>query len=122
MEKIDKDKLILPGVILLASIVLGGFFYASQLSKQNSIERQQGLKLEGERRSEELKMLKEQEDKQVRQNCYNEAEEQAKNLLKTKAGLKGGDIYKQAIENDLFLKDDLDKSYEDCLSKNGLKK
>lgn len=38
----DKTKLILPICILLGCIILGGFVYASQLNKQQSIERQQG--------------------------------------------------------------------------------
>lgn len=37
----DKHKLILPISILLECIILGGFIYASQASKQRSIERQQ---------------------------------------------------------------------------------
>jgi len=39
------NKLSLPAVILIASIVLGGFYYASQINKQRSIERQQEIKM-----------------------------------------------------------------------------
>ena len=53
MEKFNK--LSFPAVILMASIILGGFFYASQVNKQRSIERQQEI---------ELKAKKEQEDKE----------------------------------------------------------
>ena len=42
----DKSKLVLPITILLASIILGGFYYASQVNKQKSIERQQAVKIE----------------------------------------------------------------------------
>jgi len=35
------NKITLPIVILIASVILGGFFYASQVNKQHSIERQQ---------------------------------------------------------------------------------
>ncbi|MFH1822867.1 MAG: hypothetical protein ABH830_04150 [Patescibacteria group bacterium] len=38
------NKLSLPVVILIASIVLGGVYYASQVNKQLSIERQQDIK------------------------------------------------------------------------------
>lgn len=41
MEKFNK--LSLPAVILIASIVLGGLFYASQVSKQRSIRCNFGL-------------------------------------------------------------------------------
>lgn len=50
MEKLNK--LSLPAVILIASIILGGFFYASQVSKQKSIERQQQIKIERERQDQ----------------------------------------------------------------------
>lgn len=49
------NKFIWPLAIILASIVLGGSFYAVQISKQESIERQQSLELEEERRIEGLK-------------------------------------------------------------------
>jgi hypothetical protein len=42
------NKLTLPATIIIASIILGGFFYASQVNKQKSIEKQQGLELEQE--------------------------------------------------------------------------
>lgn len=58
----DKDKSItqklsLPIAIVLASIILGGFFYAVQVNKQNSIERQQELELQEERRQHEAELL-----------------------------------------------------------------
>jgi len=49
--KIDFDKLnklTLPATILIVSIILGGFYFATQVNKQRSIERQQELKLEQE--------------------------------------------------------------------------
>lgn len=50
MDKLNK--LILPASILIGSIVLGGFLYASETNKQNSIERQQAIKLEEDARVE----------------------------------------------------------------------
>lgn len=49
------NKLSLPAVILIASVILGGFYYASQVNKQRSIERQQQIKLQEDRRIEEAK-------------------------------------------------------------------
>lgn len=40
------NKLSLSTTILIASVIIGGFYYASQVNKQNSIERQQEAKLE----------------------------------------------------------------------------
>ena len=48
MDKLNKFSL--PAVILIASIILGGFFYASQVNKQRSIERQLQVKIEQEKR------------------------------------------------------------------------
>ena len=38
------NKLSLPTTIIIASLILGGFYYASQVNKQQSIERQQEIK------------------------------------------------------------------------------
>ena len=50
MEKLNK--LSLPATILIASIILGGFYFASQVSKQRSIERQQQIKIEQDKADE----------------------------------------------------------------------
>lgn len=51
MEKLNK--LSLPATILIASIILGGFYYASQVSKQKSFEKQQQIELQA--KAEEYK-------------------------------------------------------------------
>lgn len=58
----DKNKLILPITILLGCIILGGAFYAVQASKQKSIEKQQTLKMEEDRRIADAKA---EEDKKA---------------------------------------------------------
>lgn len=46
---LDKiNKLSLPVVIIIASIILGGSYYVTQVNKQRSIERQQQLELQQE--------------------------------------------------------------------------
>jgi len=73
------NKLTLPATILIASIVLGGFFYASQVNKQHSIERQQEIKIETEKQDQLAKELKEQQAKeeaeQALNTCITDAEE-----------------------------------------------
>jgi len=49
------NKLTLPATIIIASIILGGFFYASQVNKQQSIEKQQQIKLQDDRQQQEVK-------------------------------------------------------------------
>lgn len=76
----NKQKLILPISIILGCIILGGFFYASQVSKQNSIERQQfnerlrekqeqESKLEIERMKEEESLIREAEKQSNIDSC-----------------------------------------------------
>ena len=60
-KNVFKQRLILPISILFGCIVLGGFIYASQISKQNSIERQQEFKLQ-EIRHDKMKKLKNKEN------------------------------------------------------------
>ena len=69
------NKLSLPAVILIASVIFGGFYYASQVSKQKSIEKQQQIKIEQERQDQLAKELKEQEvkaevDKRAELNAF----------------------------------------------------
>ncbi|MEK7515614.1 MAG: hypothetical protein AAB555_01605 [Patescibacteria group bacterium] len=59
MEKLNK--LSLPATILIASIVLGGFYYASQVSKQNSIEKQQKIELQAKKDQENVAALEAQQ-------------------------------------------------------------
>ena len=61
-------------------------------------------------------------EKAVRKECSDSSGAAAKQLLKTKAGLAGSEGLKEGAEKNLFLKEDFDKFYEDCLSTNGLKK
>ncbi len=97
MDKINK--LILPITILTSSIILGGFFYASQVNKQKSIEKQQQIKIEQEKQDQSAKELKEQEAKdqteQALNICLSEADNSLKNsfiaLCKDDKRISGGD-------------------------------
>jgi len=56
-ESIGKlNRLSLPATILIASIILGGFFYASQVNKQQSIERQQQIELQAKKDADQAKV------------------------------------------------------------------
>lgn len=75
MDKVNK--LLLPITILLASIILGGFYYATQVNKQQSIEKQQRLELEAEA------LDREQEKKEYiakrKLECYDIEQKERKN-------------------------------------------
>ena len=62
----NPNKLIWPITIITASLILGGFIYASELIKQRSIERQQEVKIANEREVAE-------ERKRELETCLDEA-------------------------------------------------
>ncbi|MBU4479898.1 hypothetical protein KKG48_00435, partial [Patescibacteria group bacterium] len=47
----------LPIVILIASIILGSFYYAVQINKQNSIKEQQWVQLQAEKNKQDLEYM-----------------------------------------------------------------
>lgn len=57
MDKIEEkiNKLSLPATILIASIILGGAFYATQVNKQQSIEKQQQIELKAKAEADQAK-------------------------------------------------------------------
>ena len=52
MEESKKNKLNIPTAIVLGCLILGGAFYAIQVNKQKSIEKQQQIELEAEKEQE----------------------------------------------------------------------
>ena len=58
MDKLNK--LSLPVSIIIASLILGGFYYASQVNKQKSIENQQRIEKEAELEEKELTAKREE--------------------------------------------------------------
>lgn len=68
----EKHKIILPISILLGCIILGGFFYATQVSKQKSIEKQQQIDLRA--KQTELQAKAEQDKREYvvkrKKDCY----------------------------------------------------
>lgn len=55
----DKNKWILPVSILLGCVILGGFYYGSQVSKQRSVDKQQAIKTEMEKKADYFEKKKE---------------------------------------------------------------
>jgi len=73
MEKLNK--LSLPVTIIIASLILGGFFYASQVNRQRSIERQQEVKIEQEKQKQLIEQEAKEEAKQALNTCIGNVEE-----------------------------------------------
>ncbi|MBU1031954.1 hypothetical protein KKE03_03475 [Patescibacteria group bacterium] len=113
MDQIDKiikklNKLSLPTVILIASLVIGGFYYASEVNKQKSIERQQEMKIQEEKtKTDQIKQEQEQTAKQL-QDCLNKVAE----------GFKGLEGIKNATRDDYNMIIDLiQKQKDDCFKR-----
>lgn len=66
------NKILIPISILLASIILGGVFYATQINKQRSIERQQEMEITESRRIEEMRQAQESKEYVAKRKneCY----------------------------------------------------
>jgi len=69
MEKINK--LSLPATILIAAVILGGFYFAVEYNKQHSIEKQQQIKIEQEKQEQLTKELKEKQAKEEAEQALN---------------------------------------------------
>lgn len=114
MEKLNK--LSLPVVILLASVILGGFYYATETSKQSSIERQQQIKIEDEKRIESNKLREAASDTLKKNVCVSEAEGIAQEQYKDFCTKENYCTYKEGV----YLVKQFDSAYSRCLQKAGL--
>ena len=111
IEKINK--LTLPATILIASLILGGFYYATQVNKQKSIEKQQQIELEAERQKAEAKAEQEHKEYVAKRKleCYDIEQRERKNYNNVDGSFydEENDVCKVRYENkewkegDLFL-------------------
>ena len=95
MDKILKklNKLSLQVTLVIASIILGGFYFGSQVNKQRSIERQQQIKIETEKKEQLNKELKDGEQ-QLIINVINYADTpEGKEMQKQIEKEKYGELY-----------------------------
>ncbi len=115
MEKLNK--LSLPATILIASIVLGGFYYASEANKQKSIERQQEIKIAEEYRVE-ANAAREKADETFKKSlCVSIATDTATELYKDYCTKANYCTYKEGT----FLTTQYENAYSRCLQEKGLK-
>jgi uncharacterized protein HemX len=113
----DKNKLALPIAIMLASLVLGGFYYAGEVSKQRSVERQQLLELQEKHSELEAKELEDKKIADQKAACVSEAQQNAIELNKERCA-RG----EYCISGDgAYLVGQYDTSYNTCLQEHGLK-
>jgi hypothetical protein len=110
-EKINK--LSLPAVILIASIVLGGFYFASQIAKQTSIENQQQTELRAKQQQQDDLEQKQAQERLDRMFCLDEATELATEQYKKDCTYNCKEGYFYIADKDNYL--------TTCLQRKGLK-
>lgn len=74
------NKLILPVSIILGCIILGGFFYAIQISKQSSIEKQQQINIQQKQMEVDIKQAENKIQENQLQDCLNFAGQEFKRI------------------------------------------
>ncbi len=110
MDKINKLKL--PATIIIASIILGGFYFVSQVNKQRSIERQQEIKIEQEKQERLAKKQAKEEAYRAFSNCIANAEENYSDMWTDECKVQGKLTNKCIDVNEL--------DYDEYLKKYGL--
>jgi uncharacterized protein HemX len=109
-EKTNKNNLVLPTVILIACLILGGSYYVAQVSKQKSLERQQALKIEEEKRIEAKNETSRKECSDFMNKYHDDLWEKRK-----EKGIQS--ISAQEKKDELVI---LDGLYEQCLKEKGI--
>ncbi len=110
MEKFNK--LSLSTTILIGCVILGGFYYFSQVSKQNSIERQQLTDLNAKQKIEQEQRDREAWDRLNKMYCVDEAKLSAKSQYK--------DICTYDCKEGYYYTANYETYYNTCLQRKGL--
>ena len=76
------NKILLPATILIASFILGGFYYISQINKQISIEKQQKIELQAKAEANQLKVQQVENQKELLNSCLAEAKDKVLTFIK----------------------------------------
>lgn len=111
MEKLNK--LSLPATILIASLILGGFYYASEANKSASIEKQQQVDLQAKTDADKAVASQQALEAYQKSLCVSEAEQNAQDYYKANCAYdcKAGQYYIATY----------DANYSQCLQRAGLK-
>lgn len=116
IEKINKLSVpLILGTILIVSLILGGFYYASQARKRESIERQQAAEF----RQKQTTAFE-------RELCHSEAVSDAVSSLKRycdswSPAYPGDDFYKTFCGEGMYIRDVYESNLNNCLLRKGLK-
>jgi uncharacterized protein YpmB len=116
----NKDKLILPVSILLGCIILGGFYYLTQASKQHSIEKQQQVDMAQKQAEQQAEADQNAQITKDKSACVIEAQSNAIDLYNNSSMCRGA--YKSDDCNTgIYLVTQYNNAYDTCLQSKGLK-
>ena len=115
MEKLNK--LSLPITILIASVILGSFYYASQVSKQKSIEKQQLIKIKQKQQVEYEADRQAEKNTNFLDKCLENAEIKAKELNQAVMDNAVGKQYDSIVKTLDDIKWQLEKSKDECFKR-----
>jgi len=105
-------KLTLPITILLASFILGGFFFLTQVVKQRSIEEQQDVKLENQKAESATR----QSDSLLIEQCKAKAKTRAQQQREIEETSFYGENIQEMLDTHCYNKDYSDKLMSQCLN------
>lgn len=111
-EGFNIHKIPVPTAILIGALIIGGFYYASEASKQGSIERQQQAELQAKADSEQAQRDAEAQVRLGKMFCADEASASAEEQYKKTCTYN-------CIEGYHYIKD-YDNYYAACLQRKGL--
>ncbi len=106
------NKLSLPITILLGCLILGGFYFAAEINKQRSIERQQATELLAEEEAAETELRTQAMGQLARMECAEEAEASAVEQYKQTCTYSCQEDYYYIANYENYLKS--------CLQRKGL--
>jgi len=110
MDKINN--LSTPATILLACVILGGFYFASQIVKQGSIERQQQVELKAQADAEQKKKEEQDWTQIQKMSCTSEAQISAMNQYENTCTWDCKEGY--------YYTSNYDSYYNQCLQRKGI--
>ena len=125
----NKNILILSIAIILAGIIFGGFYYASEVKKQQSIEKQQQVDLQTKKEQQQTELQAQQKAQQavIDQNnliadqkaeCVQEAEQEAIKLHRDYC--TGRNITCIGYVDGTYIQTQYQNQYDTCLQSKGI--
>ena len=120
---IKENKMVI--AIVIGCVILGGFFYATQVSKQNSIEKQQQIEIQTkvQERKDQEKAAELQRSREAlgKSSCASEAVKAAVDHYKSSSLCRGFYASSEECNNGTYLVANYNSAYEICLQRKGLK-